>query len=53
MERKAKKQWNKWNKLLISIVIDLVGLSDFIVPGAAQVHLLQSWMSSAFLLINM
>ncbi|CAK0733778.1 hypothetical protein CVIRNUC_000331 [Coccomyxa viridis] len=32
-----RKELNRWNKLLISIAIDLVGLSDFIVPGAAQI----------------
>lgn len=36
-DRKARKEWNKWNKLLMSVAIDLVGLSDFIFPGAAQV----------------
>ena len=37
-ERKARQEWNKWNKLLVSVAIDLVGLSDFIFPGAAQVR---------------
>ena len=37
-DRKAKQEWNKWNKLLVSLAIDLVGLSDFVFPGAAQVR---------------
>jgi hypothetical protein len=36
-ERKARKQWNMVNKLILSLAVDFVGMSSYIVPGAGQI----------------
>ncbi|KAK9916902.1 hypothetical protein WJX75_008562 [Coccomyxa subellipsoidea] len=36
-ERKARREMNKWNKLILSVAIDFVGMSSYIVPGAGNI----------------
>jgi hypothetical protein len=36
-ERKARKKWNMVNKLILSVAVDFVGCSSYIVPGAGQI----------------